>query len=112
MITKVLQFISTYKIVGIIPLDLVAHFLVGMVWTIIGLKKDLSFKVVCTGLFLIALLKEVYDYSFVYVTHWTEYASDFAITLLYIVVLFFVRKLKKNLDKSVSEERWNLYEKK
>lgn len=109
--SEILRFISSYRIVGIIPLDLLLHFLVGMIWTIVGLRKDYSFKFVCIGLIIIALLKELYDYNFVYITHWSEYVSDFLVTLVYIAILFFTRKLKTNLDKSVSQERWNLYDK-
>ena len=109
--SEILKFISSHKIVGIIPLDLLLHFLVGMVWTIVGLKQRYSFKLVCLGLIAIALLKELYDYNFVYITHWSEYVSDFLVTLVYIVILFFTRKLKTNLDKTVTQERWNLYDK-
>lgn len=110
MYGKIMGFISTYQIFGIIPLDLTLHFFIGMFWTIIGLKKGIAFKWIAIGLFSIALGKELNDYFFHYQTHWSEYASDFGITMLYLVVVFFVRKVKTKIDKSEqNSKKWKIY---
>lgn len=96
---KIQGFISTYQIFGLIPLDLTLHFIIGMLWTIIGLKRNISFGKLAIGLALIALGKEANDYFFHYKTHWSEYASDFAVTMLYLVIVYLVRKTKKRLNR-------------
>jgi hypothetical protein len=101
-------FISKYQIFGVIPLDLTLHFFIGMIWTIVGLKKNISIGKVALGLFIIAAGKEANDFFFHYRTHWSEYASDFGITMLYVVVVYFVRKTKKKLEPK-SKDKWKVY---
>ena len=111
MIYDILYYISTTKVAGFIPLDKVAHFIVGLIWTVFGLKKNYSFKKVFIGLLLIAVLKEVHDFAMTKSPlDLKENILDISVTVLYIFVLFFVRKLKGRLDKdTVSEKRWKIY---
>lgn len=95
---KVLGFISEYQIFGLIPLDLTLHFIIGMLWTIVGLKKNISFGKLTVGLAFIALAKEANDYFFHYKTHWSEYVSDFSVTMLYLVIVYLIRKTKRSLE--------------
>ena len=37
-------FVSSYQIAGYIPLDLVCHLLVGTIWTVIGIYKNIDLK--------------------------------------------------------------------
>lgn len=107
----ILHYISTTKLDGFIPLDKVVHFLVGLVWTVYGLKKGYSFRKVFVGLLVIAILKEIHDYL-ITISPFDpiENFLDISITLLYVAVLYFVRKAKRKLDSAeASPERWKLY---
>lgn len=108
-INHIFGYISKTQIWGVIPLDLTLHFLVGMIWTLIGLKKNISIKKLAFGLIFIALMKEAYDYFFHYKTHWSEYASDFGITLLYLVIVLVMRKVKKKVGGGPVKEKWKVY---
>ena len=108
MYNEVMGYISRTNLFGVIPLDLTLHFFIGMLWTIIGLKKEFSLKWISIGLITIALGKELNDYFFHYRVGWQEYASDFGITLLYLVLVVFVRKIKKKLDRP-KVQKWKVH---
>ena len=99
MIGQIMGYISRTRLFGVIPLDLTMHFLIGGILTIVGLKFNLRLIWVFLGLVLIAGLKEANDY-FLHqrVADWTEYASDFGITFVYIAIIYFVRKIKKSSE--------------
>lgn len=101
-------YISKTQIFGVLPLDLTLHFFIGMIWTIVGFKKNISVRKVAVGLIVIALLKEAYDYFFHYQTHWSEYASDFAVTLLYLIIALTTRKVKKKMQET-EKSKWKVY---
>lgn len=105
MIYELMRFISAYKIMGIIPADLLIHFVLGLVITVIGLKRKMPLWKVFVLLVFIALLKELNDYYFHTFAGWREYIEDFLFTILYIFVLFVVRQFKnrhKNHEKKIS----------
>jgi len=92
---KYLTYISSTDILGVIPLDLTLHFIIGAIITIICLKKKLKLSTVFILLFIIASLKEINDYFFHWKADWTEYAGDFVVTFGYLFLVYLYRKLKK-----------------
>jgi len=91
--------LSKIYIADLIPLDLVLHFIVGLSICIFSLKKGLSYPKTIWLLFAIALLKEIHDWMTAYPANLFEYVSDFSVTLIYAILLYPTRKLKRHLQK-------------
>jgi|GEM_PF-4906275 len=98
-----LGFISNYKIAGVLPLDWTLHFIIGAVVTVVCLKRGMSFFRTACIIIGMALGKEFYDYFFHLPKDHMEFVSDFFITVLYLGVLFCVRKFK-NASSSTPRE--------
>lgn len=88
------KFISTYQILGVVPLDKTLHFLVGAVVTIVGLKLKLSFAKTMLILLVLAVIKETIDLNTLTNTS-LEVTLDVLVTFLYPGILFVVRMLKE-----------------
>jgi hypothetical protein len=107
---EILGFISSYKISGVVPLDLVCHLIVGTIWTGIGVYKDIDLKSIFIGLVIIAATKEANDYLFHLPSPITEYLYDFLISFVFLVILWTTRKLKAKIDKKEAPvEKWKIY---
>ena len=99
-LNDLMGYISVTKLFDFLPLDLTLHCLIGAFITIFALHKGLSLKVVFFLLVGIAGLKELNDYFFHYRSDWQEYASDFAVTFVYIFIIFIVRLFKNRKPKA------------
>lgn len=96
----VLRFISSYMIAGVIPLDKLLHFIFGMFFTILMLKKKQSLKNVFITLLIIEIAKETYDSS-VMTNTLGENICDLLATFIYPMAIWGVRELKKHREKDV-----------
>lgn len=103
-IYAILDYITENKIAETIPLDLPAHFLVGMALTIILLKCRLPFVITFLTIVLFALLKEVLDYQRMVEFDYLESLKDIAVTLLYPLILTLVRRKKNSASKVKTQE--------
>lgn len=106
----VFGFISSYKIWGMVPLDLTMHLFVGAIWTLIGVFQESSLKTVFLGLVIIAGTKEACDYIFHLPSPFSEYLYDFLISFVFIGILWLTRRTKKKLDEADAPvKKWDIY---
>lgn len=92
-----LGYISDTVLFGWLPLDIVVHFILGILITVICFKitkSAIKSFVICLAL---AILKELYD-STTLVASWTEALKDIAVTLIYPVIFLSVAYIKKKID--------------
>ena len=87
-----MQFISNYKLAGVIPLDIFLHVVVGYIiyYTLLKFFKKnhiLSFII----LFCIELIKEIFD-SFSLTNQIIENVTDFIATMLIPTILVVINK--------------------
>lgn len=95
---SVQKIISTYKILGLVPLDKTLHVLIGAIVTIILRYRHISIVKILITLSVLELIKEFHD-SFVLNASIVEESVDFICTLSYPLLLLFVIKVKnKYLD--------------
>lgn len=93
-INKMFNFIGTYRLFGIIPLDIVAHLFVSTLITVMLLKMKRGYAVVFLAMIIIGSIKEYYD-SFVMTSHILEHVKDMAVNLTYPTISFFIHRLKR-----------------
>ena len=102
--------ISSYKIFGLIPLDLVLHCLIGGLITYFGIKQKFSLGKIFIALVIIAGLKELNDYLFHLPNNYTEYLFDFLITFVYITIVWAFRRTRDKVAKVIQEpKKWYIY---
>ena len=90
----VFGFISTYKIAGIIPLDIIAHLLVGFLIMVFLLRKlNLKYHWSLLVVLIISLLKEYYD-SLGPGRTMDEHLKDVLFTLVFPFIIGFIRFIK------------------
>jgi hypothetical protein len=96
---NLLGYISTTKLFGWIPLDILVHFSMGMIITILALKKLKSSSKAFLITLALAILKEIFD-SFSLTASWEEALKDVLITLIYPLLILvthsMIRKLKRS----------------
>jgi hypothetical protein len=92
-INKIFHFIGTYRLFGIIPLDIIAHLFISTVITVFLLKLKKGYGVVFLTMIIIGSIKEYYD-SFVMTSHILEHVKDMAVNLTYPTISFFIHKIK------------------
>ncbi len=92
-INKIFNFIGTYRLFGIIPLDIIAHLFISTVITIFLLKMKKGYGVVFLTMIILGSIKEYYD-SFVMTSHILEHIKDMAVNLTYPTISFFIHKIK------------------
>ncbi len=93
-IVDILEFIATYRLFGILPLDIIAHLVVSITITIIVLRYKKSYTWVFGILIVLGLAKEYYD-SFALSANILEHIKDMIINLIYPLVRYGVKKLKE-----------------
>ncbi len=97
LLHQFLGFISRTKLFGWLPLDIVLHSVIGLILSVILLKKKHThFKVLCL-VFLIAVAKEVFD-SFSLTASIVEAVKDILITISFPLLAWSVSIIKKKLD--------------
>lgn len=91
---NVQKIISSYQILGIIPLDKVLHFIVGMILTIVMRKMNFRFRWVFGILVMLEAVKEFID-SYAYSSTLEEHLLDALATLSYPTIILIVIYIKK-----------------
>ncbi len=92
------DYITYTKIGGVIPLDIIAHFIVGMIITIGLLKLKLRLHNVAITLLLISVFKEFLDYLRMGNVDFLEGIKDIFVSMSYLIILVIARLTrKKNL---------------
>ena len=86
--------ISTYQILGFIPLDKALHFLIGLIITIIMRWRKVRFRYVFLVIVSLEVFKEIHD-SYVLGSTWLEHELDFIATLAYPSLLLITVWIKK-----------------
>ena len=104
--------ISKTVLFGFLPLDLLLHFIVGVTVTIFALKFNISYLLTTILLISIAFLKELNDYLFHITTTYTEYLSDFLITIVYVFLLGGVRLIKRKKILPEHKNKLDLFDRK
>lgn len=87
------KFISSYYVFGLLPLDKVLHFIVGVFVTIVLRKWGASMRRTVTVLLLFALLKELID-SFTLNNSFFEHCIDVFATMIYPMLVWLIIMLK------------------
>lgn len=90
-------YISETKLLGILPLDGVLHFLIGMALTIVLLRLKINFKVTTLIVFMIQICKEIYD-SQVMTATLQEHLIDTIFTMIYPSAIFIIRFIKSKIE--------------
>ena len=98
-------YISKSTLFGFLPLDILAHLIVGTGVTIIGLKLKFKFSYVFLFLLFLCLAKEYYD-SFVITSSAQEHLKDFIVTMIYPMILIIIR----NITTSKTNETLGYYQ--
>jgi hypothetical protein len=93
---ELLTYISSNNLAGI-PMDIVAHFLVGMIFIILGLVLRVQFGVLLLGLLFLTTVKEMRDFI-VYSSPILETMKDYFFSFLYAFILIPVRIRLKGDD--------------
>lgn len=93
-INNLLRFISSYNILGFIPLDKLLHVIFGLIFTISLLRRKISLTKVFLWLAILEGVKEFYD-SFVLNSKLIEHVLDFIATFTYPVMILIVRLIKR-----------------
>lgn len=94
-INLIFRTISNTKILGILPLDLILHFIVGALLTIIGQIRKINLKWTILIILILSLIKEYLDSSTM-TSSVSESLKDIATTMIYPILIFIVVKIKKN----------------
>ncbi|GAB4011672.1 MAG: hypothetical protein Fur0010_06470 [Bdellovibrio sp.] len=94
-INEALIYISKNDLFGVLPLDILFHYIIGVILTI-GLLKAVKNNLILAliGLLIIELLKEYYD-SFTMTASLGESLKDIFVTLIHPIMLIIIRKLTK-----------------
>lgn len=95
IINEALIYISKNDLFGILPLDILFHYVIGVFLTIALLKifkNNLVFSLL--GVLFLELLKEYYD-SFTMTASLGESLKDIFVTLIHPIMLIIIRKLTK-----------------
>lgn len=92
------EFINANSFAGI-PLDILAHFFVSALITILLLKLKVRFKFTFFIILLIAILKEILDWHRQVSPEVLESAKDILVTLLYPIIIYKIADRKKKLSK-------------
>ncbi|HXH73682.1 MAG TPA: hypothetical protein VNJ08_01860 [Bacteriovoracaceae bacterium] len=97
------KFISNYMVMGLVPLDKVLHFLVGLIITLV--MRFLSFKMKYVFLLLAALeiIKEFNDYAVLNSSR-LEQVYDIVATFLYPLILLGVLRFKERLRLKIRQK--------
>jgi hypothetical protein len=94
---RVLGYISRTKIFGSIPLDMLLHFLFGMILTIVFRRFKFSYWK-ATGIVLaLEICKEIFD-SFALTATWQEAFKDILVTMSYPFILGIVTYFLKKTE--------------
>ena len=93
-INKMFNFIGTYRLFGIIPLDIIAHLIVSILITVTLLRLKRGYGVVFFTMITLGLMKEYYD-SFVMTSHLLEHTKDMIVNLFYPCLSYFIYKIKQ-----------------
>lgn len=96
-IFKTLGFISKYQIFGIIPLNATLHLLISTTITIFLLKKKLKPIKVFFIIFMLGLLKELFDANALGNT-WQKHIGDMCINLFFPSLVLIVSYIKKKAN--------------
>lgn len=97
-IQNILAPISSYRILGFIPLGMVLHIGISAVITIILLKRGMKFRNVCIVVFGIGLSKEILD-TFVLNNTMKKHILDMCYDMTYPAFLFIREKLRLAIRK-------------
>ncbi len=92
------KFVNNTKIGDTMDLDMFLHFTIGMVITIYMLKKQKSWTLVFITVFSIGLIKEIHDYILVIGATISEAISDQIATIIYPLLVYIARFIKKKLE--------------
>ncbi|MBT3583367.1 MAG: hypothetical protein HN509_00560 [Halobacteriovoraceae bacterium] len=97
-INQIFGYISRTKIAGVVPLDIVAHFILGILILLFCLKiLKLDFKKSFLILLALTVGKEIYD-SFTLTATWEEALKDFCVTFSYPILRLGITKLMKKIE--------------
>lgn len=100
---KILGFISKYQIFGIIPLNATLHLLISTLISIFLLKKKFKPVKVFIIIFMLGLLKELFDANALGNT-WQKHVRDMCINLLFptlIIIVNYIKKKAKEKEQSI-----------
>lgn len=84
-------------IFGVIPLDKVLHFLIGMLITIVLRWRKVSINKILLLIFILELIKETHD-SFVLNNTMEEHILDALVTFLYPALIWVIIKIKSSAN--------------
>lgn len=93
------KIISTYQILGIIPLDKFLHFIVGMIVTLALKYTKFSFKTTFIIIFGLCVLKEIIDYGTLQ-SSILESIADTVVTFIYPLMLLGIEWLKRKYNET------------
>jgi VanZ family protein len=98
MIKGALGYISDTVLFGWLPLDILVHFILGIIITVICFKYTKSAVKSFIICLLLALAKEAYD-STTLIASWQESVKDVIVTLIYPIIFLITAYLKKRADR-------------
>ena len=93
---ELLTYINSNTFIGI-PLDIIAHFFVGMIFIVLGLLLNIKFSHLLFGLFVLTSVKEIRDILY-YSSPLLENIKDYFFSFLYALILIPVRIKLKGSD--------------
>lgn len=88
------KIISTYQIMGFLPLDKFLHFLVGLIITIALRYSKFSFKTIFFVILVMCIVKEIVDYGTIQ-SSVAESIADTVVSFLYPLLLWGAVWLKR-----------------
>lgn len=90
---EIQKIISSYLILGFLPLDKFLHFMVGVIVTILLRLFKIRMSIVFSATLILALGKECIDFYVLNNTFWEQFL-DIGVTLIYPLLLWGVIKIK------------------
>lgn len=97
---KILGFISKYQIFGFIPLNITLHLTISALITFYLLKKKIEPKKIFIIIFLLGLLKELFDANALGNT-WEKHVRDMCINLIFPSLVILVHYIKNKSKKKI-----------
>lgn len=92
--SSIFEYISHNSLFGVIPLDVIAHSVIGYIIVYVLLKKNVNFVVALGVVLLTAIGKELYDAP-VMTSSWGESIKDIFFTMSLPTLLALIRLSKR-----------------
>lgn len=93
-INNILSFIGSFRLFGIIPLDIIAHLSISTIITIALRKLKSNYYSIILIISILGITKEIYD-STIVECHILEHVKDMCINITFPIISFFINEINK-----------------